>query len=74
MKDKLTDNNGNISPNRYYSPECFAKRYGVSTRTIIRLIDNGEIPALRIGRQWKIKGLDIIAFEEANYHNILDRS
>lgn len=31
----------------------------VNARTVYRLIKNGEIPAVRIGRQWRIRRCDL---------------
>ena len=37
------------------SVEALAKQFNVSPRTVLRLVDNREIRALRIGRQWRFK-------------------
>lgn len=55
-----------IDKSKYYTPNELAERYNVNTRTIARLIGRGELPALRIGRQLRIMGLDLIAYEEKN--------
>lgn len=31
-----------------------AKRLGISKETVLRLLEFGEIPAIRIGRNWKV--------------------
>ncbi len=31
----------------------------INARTVYRLIKNGEIPAVRIGRQWRIRRCDL---------------
>ncbi len=31
----------------------------INARTVYRLIRNGELPAVRIGRQWRIRRLDL---------------
>ena len=35
--------------------EMLAKRFNVCGRTVIRLIQDREIRALRVGRQWRFK-------------------
>lgn len=41
------------------SPKEAAARYRVSERTIVRLIANGTIPAIKIGRLWRIRTADL---------------
>jgi len=38
----------------FITPTQAAERLQVSTRTLLRLIKRGEIPALRVGRSWRI--------------------
>ena len=35
--------------------EEVAEKFRVSTRTVLRLIDAGQIRAIRVGRQWRFK-------------------
>lgn len=42
------------------SVEGAAKALGVSTRTIYNLVRNGDIPAMRIGREWRFARRNII--------------
>ena len=37
------------------SVEVVAWQFNVSPRTVLRLIENKEIRALRVGRQWRFK-------------------
>lgn len=37
----------------------------VTSRTIYRLIKAGELPAIRVGRQWRIRRSDLNAWLEA---------
>ena len=41
-----------------------ASRLGLTTRTLYRLIDVGELPAYRFGRVIRLKGYDLDAFVE----------
>jgi excisionase family DNA binding protein len=36
----------------------------VTSRTIYRLIRNGELPAMRVGRQWRFRRQDLDAWIE----------
>lgn len=38
--------------------ETLAKEFHVSSRTVRRLCAKGEVPAIRIGRQWRIRRSD----------------
>ena len=40
------------------------ERLGVTLRTLYRLVDEGQIPAYKIGRLLKLKGEDIATFIE----------
>lgn len=42
-----------------------AKRLGITTRTLYRFIDKGEITAYRFGRVFRLKGEDVVAFIES---------
>lgn len=37
------------------TPKVFADMFGVTRQTVCRLCRNGELPAYRIGGQWRIK-------------------
>ncbi len=36
----------------------------INARTVYRLIKNGEIPAVRVGRQWRIRRCDLDSWLE----------
>jgi len=44
---------------QYYTLEQVAKLLQVSQRTIIRLIKTGRLPAVRVGKQWRIARSDL---------------
>mgnify|MGYP001610163573 CR=1 FL=1 len=54
---------GKINREEFYTTKELADRYRVNKRTIERLILDGEIPAIKIGRQYRIKGESIIKYE-----------
>ena len=37
------------------SVEEVARRFNVSTRTVVRLVERRQLRALRVGRQWRFK-------------------
>ncbi len=39
---------------KYYTIPDLAEMFGVHSRTIRRLIDDGEIQAFRVGAQWRV--------------------
>ena len=41
-----------------------ANRLGINTRTLYRLIDDGQIPAYKFGRVIRVQGKDVEAFIE----------
>jgi excisionase family DNA binding protein len=45
------------------TPEA-AQRLGITQRTLYRLIDEGQIPAYRMGRVFRVKESDIEGFVE----------
>ena len=50
----------------YLSAEIVATALGVSPRTIHRLVEAGELAALRVGRQRRIAQSDLDAFVDRN--------
>src|SRR5207302_437452 len=49
-----------ISPNTYYTPEEVATMLRVSRRNVLRLLEEGVARGVRIGRQWRILGRDLL--------------
>ncbi|MCG7932705.1 MAG: helix-turn-helix domain-containing protein [Candidatus Thiodiazotropha sp. 6PLUC9] len=45
-----------------FSQKTLAKHWGVSVRTINRLIKSGELSAHRVGTQWRIDPQDVEAY------------
>jgi excisionase family DNA binding protein len=48
----------------WLSTQAAAKRLGVTTRTLYRFIDLGELPGYRLGRVIRLKRVDVDAFIE----------
>ena len=59
-----------VDPEKYYTVKEVARLLAVSPRTIYYLISMGELIAYKIGKAWRIKGSDIIAFLKE--HNSLE--
>jgi excisionase family DNA binding protein len=49
-------------PKRFFSPGQVAEQLGLSTKTIRRWIDRGELHVHRLGRQIRISEEDLAAF------------
>lgn len=41
---------------------------GVTSKTVIRMIESGEIPGYRINFVWRLKRMDVEAYLEAHRH------
>ena len=50
----------------WLSTQAAAERLGITSRTLYRLIDHGELPGYRIGRVIRLKADDVDAFIEAS--------
>ena len=48
----------------WLSTQAAAARLGITTRTLYRFIDQGELPAYRMGRVIRLKGDEVDAFIE----------
>lgn len=50
----------------WLSTQEAARRLGVTTRTLYRFVDQGELPAYRMGRVIRVKANDVDTFIEAS--------
>ena len=50
----------------WLSTQDAAKRLGITPRTLYRFIDQGELPAYRLGRVIRLKQADVDQFIEAS--------
>ena len=51
-----------IEKNKFYSLEEVADLLGVTYQLIYKLVRNGEMPALRVGKMYRITGDDLEAY------------
>jgi excisionase family DNA binding protein len=50
----------------WLSTQEAARRLGITTRTLYRFVDQGELPAYRMGRVIRLKATDIDTFIEGS--------
>jgi len=50
-----------IKPNAYYTLDEAAKLLRVSRRTIQELLRKGQLDAVKVGRQWRFLGRNLLA-------------
>ena len=55
-----------ISPNTYYTPEEAAAMLRVSRRNVQNLLDTGLAHGVKIGRNWRILGRDLLQLPRAD--------
>ncbi|MGO9197079.1 MAG: helix-turn-helix domain-containing protein [Acidimicrobiales bacterium] len=51
-------------PIRWMSTAEVAQYLGVNTRTLYRMIDEGDLPAYKLGRVIRLQEADVVAFVE----------
>ena len=54
---------------RFFTVAEVADLVRVSNMTVYRLIQQGELPAIRVGRSYRIKAEDVDAFLAAQYQS-----
>jgi excisionase family DNA binding protein len=55
-----------VSDIEWLSTQDAARRLGITTRTLYRFIDQGDLPGYRMGRVIRVKAADVDAFIEAS--------
>ena len=50
----------------WLSTQEASRRLGITTRTLYRFVDQGDLPAYRMGRVIRLKAVDIDAFIEGS--------
>ncbi len=48
-----------VEAKAYLSPDEVAELLGLSLRTVMRRIDDGTIPAVKVGRLWRVQRADL---------------
>jgi len=51
---------------QYYSPSELAEILNLDVRTVRKLINEGDLPAVRVGGQWRISEKDFDNFIKIN--------
>lgn len=52
---------------RFFTPAQVAEQLQVSGKTVLRWIEAGELPAHKLGRQWRIAEADLKRFLHARW-------
>jgi excisionase family DNA binding protein len=52
---------------RFLTVQEVAELMRVSSMTIYRLINSGELPAVRVGRSFRVRDVDVDAYLESRY-------
>jgi excisionase family DNA binding protein len=52
---------------RFLTVQEVAELMRVSSMTIYRLIKSGELPAVRVGRSFRVRDVDVDAYLESRY-------
>lgn len=53
---------------KFLTPQEVADHLRVSKMTVYRLLKNGELPSVRIGRSLRVRESDVNAFLKARFH------
>lgn len=59
-------NGGPLGDDRLWTVAEVANHMRVSNMTVYRLIKAGELPALRVGKNYRIRGRDLSAYLDAS--------
>ncbi len=51
---------------KFYSCEQVAERYGVKVATVWEWIKAKKLPAVKVGKLYRIKECDLVSFEQNN--------
>lgn len=57
---------------KFFSCEEIAVRYAVKITTVWEWIRRGDLPAIKIGKQYRIRASDLEAFERDNRTGLID--
>ena len=65
MSESTEDLEGRPAGSEWLSTQAAAQRLGVTPRTLYRFIDQGELPAYRMGRVIRLKTSEVDAYIES---------
>lgn len=65
---------GPLGEDRLWTVAEVAQQMRVSNMTVYRLIKSGALPALRVGKNYRIRGKDLAAYLEASTTGQADES
>lgn len=57
---------------KFFSCEEISVRYSVKITTVWEWIRRGDLPAIKIGKQYRIRASDLEAFERENRTGLID--
>ena len=57
---------------KFFSCEEIAVRYAVKITTVWEWIRRGDLPAIKIGKQYRIRASDLEAFERENRTGLIE--
>lgn len=60
------DNGGPLGGDRLWTVAEVAGHMRVSNMTVYRLIKSGDLPAIRVGKNYRIRATDLLAYLEAS--------
>ena len=55
---------------KIYTPNDVAERYSVKIKTVWEWIKAGKLPAMKLGKFYRISESDLTAFEQANMKKV----
>ena len=56
-----------ISPTIYYTPKESAQMLRISRKKMIKMLVKGQIPAIKIGQDWRILGSDLLQIKKMDF-------
>ena len=68
----MTVKNVGVRPSALWTTEDVVAYLNVTPRTIYRLIRTGELPAIRIGHQWRIRQSDLDEWLVEERHELFE--
>ncbi|WP_203337188.1 helix-turn-helix domain-containing protein [Nocardioides limicola] len=65
----MTANSGDVSGAKFLTVAEVAEMMRVSKMTVYRLVHNGELPALRVGRSFRVTEDDVNAYLRKSFYD-----